>query len=550
MLLFNALGTATPTERASAGMAPLRSLVGALLENVAISVANDTVLTVLAAVAADEQVPAQALAPSLLALLTSSEATRALESPADSVVTDAARALLSHPLVPPLLPRIVVSTRAGEALCTTLRRALLQRALDPAFMSQRWLWDGVARLGAAAWNGEYVWPEAADETALVLALEEALSTTVDATTAPALLIYAMYRRLSSLRSFLALESAPVASWGDVSTHVAALVRQQVLEPLDEQRRAHALPELVPSAIQSPHETSPHEVSERVRAQYESHPYPRWVTAPAARATTLAALAHELRPHMTPADGNGLLVAGCGTGRQVAHLAASFPDAEITAIDLSRSSLGYASRMLERRDAKPVRWMHGNLLELDALDRTFSLISCSGVLHHLQDPRAGWQQLIRRLAPRGLMKIGVYSTTARRSVRAARSLIAADGLPESDTALRSARSLLQLLPSTHPAYPVTESLDFYALSGFRDLVAHVQERSYTLEELGEELRALDLEFLGFQLPRDVHARFVDAHGAHALRDLSAWARFEQRHPDTFWGMYQFWCARYDDRPVTT
>lgn len=545
MLLFNALGTATPAERASAGMAPLRSLVGALLENVAISVANETVVTVLAAVAADEQVPAQALAPSLMALLTTSDAARALESVADSVVTDAVRALLSHPLVSPLLPRIVVSSRAGEALCAALRRALLQRALDPAFMSQRWLWDGVAHLGAAAWNGEYVWPEAADETALVQALEEALSTAVDATTAPALLIYAMYRRLSTLPTFTALDAAPIDSWGDLSQHIAALVQQQVREPLDEQRRGSAIPDLVSSAGEPQHETS-----QRVRAQYESHPYPRWVTAPAARATTMALFARELRPQVSPADGQYLLVAGCGTGRQVAHLSASFPDADITAIDLSRSSLGYASRMLERRTMKPVRWLHGNLLELDALERQFSIISCSGVLHHLEDPRAGWRQLIARLAPRGLMKIGLYSTTARRSVRAARSLIATDGLPETDAALQSARQLLLLLPSTHPAYPVTESLDFYALSGFRDLVAHVQERSYTVDELAEELRVLDLEFLGFQLPSDVHARFVDAHGKRALRDLSAWAHFEQRHPDTFWGMYQFWCARYDDRDVTT
>lgn len=32
-----------------------------------------------------------------------------------------------------------------------------------------------------------------------------------------------------------------------------------------------------------------------------------------------------------------------------------------------------------------------------------------------------------------------------------------------------------------------------------------------------------------------------HGADALRDLMAWAAYEEAHPDTFAAMYQFWCA---------
>lgn len=538
-LLFEALGHASPADRGSAAMAPLRQLVGTLLESVAVSVANDTVLAVLAAVAADTTIPAQALAPSLLALLTGSPAARALRSPAASVVTDAARELVSHPLVALLLPYIVVGSRDGEALCTAWRHALMQRALDPAFIAQRWLWDGVTWLGAAALNGEYVWPESPDESALLHAMGEALTASLASgesmsALAPILLTYGMYRRLSTVAGWERLAAVADSVWGELASPMAQLVQRQVRDPLDEQRRAAVVPALV---------LTENEGSARVRAQYEAHPYPRWVTLPTARVSTLADLAREWRPWAEPPSGRDVLIAGCGTGRQAAHLATSLPDATITAIDLSRTSLGYASRMLEALRISNVRLYHADLLALDQVDRHFALISCSGVLHHLTDPRAGWQQLVQRLAPRGLMKIGLYSTSARASVRAARAVIAEDALPTTDAALREARQRLLTLPPTHPAAPAMDSLDAYALSGFRDLVAHVQERTYTIPELAAELAALDLEFLGFQLPRDVQHRFAAEHpGREAARDLIAWAHFEDRHPMTFWGMYQFWCAR--------
>lgn len=184
-------------------MAPLRRLVGSRLETIAISVANDTVLAVLASVASDPEVPPQSLAPTLMALLTGSDAARALRAPAASVVTDGARDLVTHPLVPLLLPRIVVDTASGAALCASWRHALLQRAIDPAFSAQRWLWNGIAWLGAAAANSGYAWTESPEETTLVQAMTEALTNALasGASTeplAPVFLTYAMYRPRSTL----------------------------------------------------------------------------------------------------------------------------------------------------------------------------------------------------------------------------------------------------------------------------------------------------------------------------------------------------------------
>jgi SAM-dependent methyltransferase len=541
ILLFDTLGRLTAQERASAAYAPVRAVLASLLESVAVSFANETILEVLACLANDSAISAQSLAPTMVALLVARPESAALRSPAESVVTDAARDLLAHPLVPLLLPRIVIGSRAGEAWATDMRRALAHRALDPAFLGQRWLWAGVDILGATALNGEYAWAETDDETAMVSAMGEALTDALAHDTgnasigalAPVLLTYALYRRLTTIPGWERLALHPDAVWGELAPTMLRLVYRQVRDRLEEQRLAAALDTLA---------NTDDDGSRRVRAQYETHPYPRWVTAPTARATSIAAFARELRPRTPAPAGQRILIAGCGTGRQIVQLAASFPSASITAFDLSAASLGYAARMLNALRVPNVRLLHGDLLALETLDEQFDLISCSGVLHHLVNPHAGWTQLVQRLAPHGLMKIGLYSTTARACVRAARDVVAAHGVPTRDDELRRARQTLLALPLTHAAAPATESLDFYSLSGFRDLVVHVQERSYTIPEIASELRQLRLEFLGFQLPRDVQSRFVAMHPhPNAALDLAAWDAFEQAHPLTFWGMYQFWCG---------
>ena len=53
----------------------------------------------------------------------------------------------------------------------------------------------------------------------------------------------------------------------------------------------------------------------------------------------------------------------------------------------------------------------------------------------------------------------------------------------------------------------------------------------------------LEFLGFEM----HAGALQDHrvkfpSARAMTDLASWDAFEREHPESFVGMYQFWCQR--------
>jgi hypothetical protein len=130
------------------------------------------------------------------------------------------------------------------------------------------------------------------------------------------------------------------------------------------------------------------------------------------------------------------------------------------------------------------------------------------------------------------------------VVAARELIARHGLGGGSDGVRAARQLVLAEPDGSPARAVLLGTDFYSASGARDLVMHVQEHRFTTAQLGEFLRALGLELLGFEfsdpsVPAAYRARFPEDPAATSLGN---WGRFEDEHPEVFVGMYQFWVAK--------
>jgi SAM-dependent methyltransferase len=310
-----------------------------------------------------------------------------------------------------------------------------------------------------------------------------------------------------------------------------LWRRLVEEPREEAALAPSIPALTP--IED-------EVSQRVRAQYEENPYPRWHRAPAAAPYPLAQMLRSLFPHLERIDAPDrpeVLVAGCGTGRHAAITAQLQPLGRVLAVDLSRASLAYAARRCRELGLANLRFAQADLLGLAGSRERFDLVECAGVLHHMADPLAGWRVLLSLLRPGGVMKLGLYSETGRRHIVAARRLAAGLGVRE------ARRRILALAPG-HPAREVAGLRDFYSASGARDLIAHVQEHRFTLAQLAQALEALGVEFLGFEFSdrapmRAYRLRYPDD---AAARSFENWADFEAEHPDTLAGMYQFWVRR--------
>jgi len=186
------------------------------------------------------------------------------------------------------------------------------------------------------------------------------------------------------------------------------------------------------------------------------------------------------------------------------------------------------------------------MELGSLERRFDLIESVGVLHHLGDPLAGWRVLVDLLRPGGLMKIGLYSETARQDIISGRSLIAEKGYATSPEDIRRCRQdiIAMAEDGIRKMVEISNMKDFFSLSECRDLLFHVQEHGFTLLRIEAALETLKLKFLGFEMrDQSVLRKFGKSHpGRSALTSLSLWHKFELKNPDTFRGMYQFWCRK--------
>ena len=392
-----------------------------------------------------------------------------------------------------------------------------------------------AALAVQCFHNEFVWWASPEEGSLLAApaarLDRALAEddALDpASLAADLLLVALYRPLSALPGADRLAAIPPEAW---SPPVADLLRHALHGPREEARIARDLPTL--AAIGDP-------TSRAVRAQYEENPYPRWISLPPGPDLELSQALAQKYPER-PAEGpiGAVLVAGGGTGYEPLLAARQNPRAEVLSLDLSRASLAYGARMARRLGLGNVRFLQGDLLDVDALGERFDAILANGVLHHMADPEAGLRALAGALRPGGAIRIGLYSEYAREVVGKARRAADAaghNGSPEGVRAFR--REIVE--GRAGEIEGLLRSADFYAVSTCRDLVFHVHERRFTIPKLAEALASAGLRPLGFEASRETRARYRrECPGDPRLRSLDRLAEFERAHPEAFAGMYLLW-----------
>jgi SAM-dependent methyltransferase len=106
-----------------------------------------------------------------------------------------------------------------------------------------------------------------------------------------------------------------------------------------------------------------------------------------------------------------LDAGCGKGRYTRFVA---PHLEaLCALDGSDAVIA-AVKNLDQFDNVAV--VKSDLRSAPFADKSFGFISSLGVLHHLDDPRAGFERLVSLLAPGGIMLLYLYSRPKELNVR--------------------------------------------------------------------------------------------------------------------------------------
>ncbi|MBY6307690.1 class I SAM-dependent methyltransferase [Streptomyces clavuligerus] len=142
----------------------------------------------------------------------------------------------------------------------------------------------------------------------------------------------------------------------------------------------------------------------VKLLYEEFPYP----SPTAESALIEDVANGLGFLVEDGelDGWKVLDVGCGTGHRLLGMALRYPRAHFTGVDGSAASLAVARRLAERHGARNVRFVEGLLPQLD-LPTDHDLVVCTGLVHHLPDPRAGMRWLSDRLGPDGLLYLWLY-----------------------------------------------------------------------------------------------------------------------------------------------
>jgi SAM-dependent methyltransferase len=237
--------------------------------------------------------------------------------------------------------------------------------------------------------------------------------------------------------------------------------------------------------------------EQVRDFYERMPYPAPLTSLDERIyknpERRRAVFHLTWPEEGPRDNLRILVAGCGTS-QGAKYALQYPTAKVTAVDVSETSLRYTRDLKSKYNLENLELHQLSVESVQDLGRSFDLIVCTGVLHHLPDPEQGLRALRAVLAAQGAMRLMVYARYGRAGIYMMQEYCRLLGISTSDDDLRDLGDTLGVLPADHPiAGVLRRAKDFRRPEAMADALLHPQDRAYTVPEVYTWLEHCGMSF---------------------------------------------------------
>lgn len=111
-------------------------------------------------------------------------------------------------------------------------------------------------------------------------------------------------------------------------------------------------------------------------------------------------------------GKSVLELGCGNGSILLHIA-TFGPKRLVGIDLGSSVLSAKANLSSQ--PVPVDILQQDLISFNSTE-CFDVAICIGVLHHLADPRAGFEAVLRNTLPGGVFHCWVYAYEGNWPVR--------------------------------------------------------------------------------------------------------------------------------------
>jgi SAM-dependent methyltransferase len=233
--------------------------------------------------------------------------------------------------------------------------------------------------------------------------------------------------------------------------------------------------------------------------YERYPYPRPIDEldsyrrvwrdPARRRAEF----HLYWPTMPYREDLSILIAGCGTSQAAKH-AMRWPGAQVTGIDVSATSIGCTASLKRKYDLANLELARLAVERVDELGKTFDLVVCTGVLHHLADPDAGLRALRDVVVPGGALHLMVYAPYGRTGIYMLQELCRRLGIEANDDGIRDLAVALDALPPGHPLQTLLHAApDFRHEAALADALLHPRDRAYSVPQLLDALAAAGLAF---------------------------------------------------------
>ena len=242
-----------------------------------------------------------------------------------------------------------------------------------------------------------------------------------------------------------------------------------------------------------------DVAEEVQDFYERYPYPPpagnldgyrrlWRDPDRRRAEH-----HLLWPGRPYRDDHSILIAGCGTS-QAAKYALRWPDAQVTGIDVSLTSVRGTEQLRRSHGLTNLQVHQLPIARAHELATRFDLIVCTGVLHHLADPDAGLAALREVLAPGGAMHLMVYAPHGRAGIYMLQEFCRRLGIRANDVEIKDLMTALCALPPGHPLQQLLrDAPDFREEAALADALLHPHDRAYSVPQVFDFIAQAGLTF---------------------------------------------------------
>lgn len=436
------------------------------------------------------------------------------------------------------LTKTIIKSELLEKLVMALRYELLFHSTQNGTLSQQYipLSNSIALYGL---KSEFILPVTDAEQNMVKALSNLIDNSLEKVgcmptdISGALLLLSMYQPWITLKNYTLLSEFEDKKWPTTTFNLK--IENETLFSINNTKfeKLTAMP-----TIQS----------NSVKSQYESFPYPRWEKLDYKKNINYGSALAHVYPNANISgqffnENLNILIAGCGTGRHALNVAKYFNHVNVTAIDLSQKSLGFAQSKADEFDIMNIDFKLADLTKLKPLQTQFDIIECSGVLHHIPDYKAAINGLLSNLKPNGLIKISLYSEYARSSINDIREIFSRDREKISPKRIKIIRQAILQGDIIEDSDGITRSDDFYSMSGTIDMLFHQYERQFTPIDLAALCNEFHLEWLGFSnIKESVKSNFLHFHKDKPgdLKNFEQWDEFEKANPTTFSSMYQFYC----------